>query len=284
MARIIDGKAIAAEVKAEIFAETAMLKAERGIVPSLAVVIVGNDPASEIYVRNKSRACDEVGFYSRTCKMPESTTTEELLALVEELNNDPDIHGILVQLPLPSHIDGERVLLAIDPEKDVDAFHPMNVGRMVAGTPALLPCTPHGIIELLKRSSIEISGRECVVIGRSNIVGKPMAHLLLAENGTVSVCHSKTENIADITRRADILVSAVGRANFVRADMVKQGAVVIDVGMNRDGNGKLSGDVDFDEVAKKASYITPVPGGVGPMTVAMLMKNTLSAALKSTEK
>lgn len=277
-ARIIDGKAISAEIREEIVQRTRGFVERYGTAPGLAVIIVGSDPASAVYVRNKKRACEQVGFYSRTYELCEDTTQEELESLIDELNADSAIHGILVQLPLPRHIDGERVLLRIDPRKDVDAFHPYNVGRITIGDPLLLPCTPAGIIELIKRSDIEISGKECVVVGRSNIVGKPMALLLLAENGTVTVCHSKTENIEEVCRRADILVSAVGRAGFIKADMVKSGAVVIDVGMNRDENGKLVGDVDFETISGIASYITPVPGGVGPMTVTMLLENTFRAA------
>lgn len=278
MAKIINGKAIAETIKQEIAEETQKLKEERGITPGLAVVIVGDDPASKIYVRNKGKACEQVGFYSKTVELPENTEQEALESLIDELNRDPKIHGILVQLPLPEHINSERILQKISPEKDVDAFHPQNVGKMIIGQPALLPCTPAGIIEILKREGIQIEGKKCTVIGRSNIVGKPVAHLLLAENATVTVCHSKTKNIAEICRQADIIVSAVGKAKFVTADMVKENAVVIDVGMNRDENGKLVGDVDFDRVVKKAAFITPTPGGTGPMTIAMLMKNTLTAA------
>ncbi len=278
MAKIIDGKAISAEVKAEIAEQTAELVASTGITPGLAVVIVGDDPASKIYVRNKGRACEQVGFFSETHELPENTDQETLEHLIDDLNSDPKIHGILVQLPLPRHLDADRILMRISPDKDVDAFHPYNVGMLTVGTPTMLPCTPSGIIELLCRSGIEIAGKECVVLGRSNIVGKPMALLLLAKNGTVTVCHSGTRELADICRRADILVSAVGKAGFVRADMVKEGAVVIDVGMNRDAEGRLVGDVDFYAVSERASYITPVPGGVGPMTIAMLMKNTLNSA------
>lgn len=278
MAKIIDGKAISAEVKTEIAEQTAELIASTGITPGLAVVIVGDDPASKIYVRNKGRACEQVGFFSETHELPENTDQETLENLIDTLNSDPKIHGILVQLPLPQHLDADRILMRISPDKDVDAFHPYNVGRLTVGTPTMLPCTPSGIIELLRRSGIEIAGKECVVLGRSNIVGKPMALLLLAENGTVTVCHSGTRKLVDICRRADILVSAVGKAGFVRADMVKEGAVVIDVGMNRDAEGRLVGDVDFDAASERASYITPVPGGVGPMTIAMLMRNTLNSA------
>jgi len=279
MAHIIDGKAISAAVRAEITEETKALIAETGLTPGLAVVIVGNDPASQVYVRNKRKACTEVGFYSEAYELPEETTQEELEALVDKLNLDPKIHGILVQLPLPRHLDEQRILLRIRPEKDVDAFHPYNVGRIMIGDYNYLPCTPAGVMELLKRSGVDVSGKECVVVGRSNIVGKPMAMLLLQANGTVTICHSRTKNLSETTRRADILVAAIGKPEFFTADMVKEGAVVIDVGMNRrPSDGKLCGDVDFASVEPVASYITPVPGGVGPMTITMLMQNTLRAA------
>ena len=277
MAQIIDGKAISAKVKAEVREEADALKA-KGISIGLAVVIVGNNPASRVYVNNKKKACAEVGFESSEYALPEETTQEELLALVDKLNNDDKVNGILVQLPLPSQIDEKAVINAILPEKDVDAFHPVNVGKIMIGDFAFLPCTPAGVMELIKSTGVDISGKECVVIGRSNIVGKPMAMLLLHKNGTVTICHSKTKNLAEVCRRADILVAAVGRANFVTADMIKEGAVVIDVGMNRLENGKLCGDVNFAECFEKAGYITPVPGGVGPMTIAMLMRNTLTSA------
>ncbi len=279
MAHIIDGKAISAAVRAEITEETKALIAETGLTPGLAVVIVGNDPASQVYVRNKRKACNEVGFYSEAYELPEETTQEELEALVDKLNQDPKIHGILVQLPLPRHLDEQRILLRIRPEKDVDAFHPYNVGRIMIGDYHYLPCTPAGVMELLKRSGVDVSGKECVVVGRSNIVGKPMAMLLLQANGTVTICHSRTKNLSETTRRADILVAAIGKPEFFTADMVKEGAVVIDVGMNRrPSDGKLCGDVDYASVEPVASYITPVPGGVGPMTITMLMQNTLRAA------
>ncbi len=278
MANIIDGKAISAQIREEIAQRVRIFNEKTGRLPGLAVVIVGDDPASQVYVRNKERACEQVGFNSWVYRMPESTTQDELNRLIDQLNDDGDVHGILVQLPLPKHLDEEQIILRIKPEKDVDAFHPYNVGRITIGDPKFLPCTPAGIMELLRRSNIEISGKECVVIGRSNIVGKPMALLLLAENGTVTVCHSKTKNLTDACRRADILVVAIGRADFVTADMVKEGAVVIDVGMNRNAEGKLTGDVDFASVSEVASYITPVPGGVGPMTITMLLQNTLRAA------
>jgi len=284
MANIIDGKRISAEVRAELKAETEAFAAKTGVRPGLAVIIVGSDPASQVYVRNKRRACEEVGYYSEAYELPESTTQEELNALVDKLNADEKIHGILCQLPLPKHLDENEVILRIDPQKDVDAFHPVNVGRIMIGDYAYLPCTPAGVMVLLQRSGIEIAGKECVVVGRSNIVGKPQAMLLLHANGTVTVCHSRTKNLAEVCRRADILVAAIGKADFFTGDMVKEGAVVIDVGMNRRADGKLTGDVDFESVAPKASYITPVPGGVGPMTITMLMKNTLTAAKMAVEK
>lgn len=280
MAKIIDGKAISAQIREEIAEKVRIYNENTGSRPGLAVVIVGENPASQVYVRNKRKACEQVGFNSWVYEMPESTTQEKLNALIDKLNGDENVHGILVQLPLPSHLDEEQVILRIKPEKDVDAFHPYNVGRITIGNPKFLPCTPAGIMELLHRSDIEISGKECVVIGRSNIVGKPMALLLLSENGTVTVCHSKTGNLKEVCKRADILVVAIGKANFVTADMVKEGAVVIDVGMNRNAEGKLTGDVDFASVSKVASHITPVPGGVGPMTITMLLQNTLRAAEK----
>ena len=278
MANIIDGKAISAQVRAEIAENTKKLIAEQGITPGLAVVIVGEDPASQVYVRNKRRACTEVGFYSEAYELPEATTQEELEALVDRLNADEKIHGILVQLPLPKHLNEEAILLRIDPKKDVDAFHPYNVGRIMIGNHHFLPCTPAGVMELIRRSGIDCAGKECVVVGRSNIVGKPMAMLLLQANGTVTICHSRTRDLAEVTRRADILVASIGKPEFFTADMVKEGAVVIDVGINRKADGKLCGDVDFASVEPVASYITPVPGGVGPMTITMLMQNTLRAA------
>ena len=280
MARIIDGKLISAQIRAEIKEETAAFEKEKGHLPGLAVVIVGEDPASQVYVRNKKRACEEVGFYSEVHELPAQTTQEELNALVDRLNADKKIHGILVQLPLPKHLDENEVLLRINPAKDVDAFHPFNVGKIMIGDYDFLPCTPAGVMALLERSGIDPAGKKCVVIGRSNIVGKPMAMLLLHANGTVTVCHSKTKDLAAICCEADILVVAIGRADFVGADMVKEGAVVIDVGMNRRADGKLTGDVDFAAVEPIASAITPVPGGVGPMTITMLLKNTLTAARK----
>ena len=276
-AKIIDGRAISEKLRERIKSETQELLAG-GITPGLAVVIVGDDPASRTYVNNKKKACAQVGFYSEEHALSKETTQEELIALVRELNARSDIHGILVQLPLPEHIDDEAVIAAISPDKDVDAFHAENVGHIMIGDYRFLPCTPAGVMELLHESGIEISGKECVVIGRSNIVGKPMAMLLLHENGTVTVCHSRTKNLAETARRADILVVAIGKAKFVTADMVKPVAVVIDVGMDRDENGKLCGDVDFASVSEVAGYITPVPGGVGPMTITMLLRNTLTAA------
>lgn len=278
MAQIIDGKRISAEIRSEIAQNTATFKEERGYAPGLAVIIVGEDPASQVYVRNKKKACEEVGFYSESYELPTETTQDELLSLIDRLNSDENIHGILVQLPLPKHLDETAVLLRIKPEKDVDAFHPYNVGKIMIGDYNFLPCTPAGVMALIERSGVEVAGKNCVVIGRSNIVGKPMAMLLLHANGTVTICHSRTRNLKEICAEADILVAGVGRANFVTADMVKEGAVVIDVGINRLPDGKLCGDVNFSEVQPKASYITPVPGGVGPMTITMLMQNTLTAA------
>lgn len=277
MAKIIDGKAVSAKVRSEVASETVELK-KQGITPGLAVIIVGDDPASRVYVNNKKKACAEVGFKSEEFALPADTTQDELLALVKCLNERSDINGILCQLPLPNGLDDKAVIKAIAPEKDVDAFSEENVGKIMIGEYDFLPCTPAGVMELIKESGVEVAGKECVVIGRSNIVGKPMAMLLLHQNGTVTICHSRTKDLTEVTRRADILVAAVGKAKFVTDDMVKEGAVVIDVGMNRDENGKLCGDVDFDSVESKCAAITPVPGGVGPMTIAMLMKNTLMAA------
>ena len=273
----IDGKEVSAAVREQIAAEVRELKS-KGITPGLAVIIVGNDPASRVYVNNKKKGCEQVGMNSFEYALPEETTTDELIALIEKLNNDKDVHGILCQLPVPKHIDEEKVLNAISPEKDVDAFHPVNCGKVMTGDYTFAPCTPAGMVEMLKYYNIPVAGKHCVIIGRSNIVGKPMAMLMLKNNATVTVCHSKTANLSEITKQADILVAAVGRANFVTADMVKDGAVVLDVGINRMEDGKLCGDVDFNDVAEKTSYITPVPGGVGPMTITMLLKNTLAAA------
>jgi len=277
MAKIIDGKAISAAMRGEIKAEVEALTA-RGVTPGLAVIIVGSDPASEVYVRNKGRACGEVGIHSEIIALPEETKEEELLKKIDELNARSDINGILVQLPLPRHISEKAVTARIIPEKDVDAFSDENVGKITVGAPRFLPCTPAGVMEMLCRECVEIAGKECVVVGRSNIVGKPMALLLLKENGTVTVCHSKTKDLTSHTRRADILVAAVGRAKSITGDMIKAGAVVIDVGINRGDDGKLCGDVDFESAEKVASAITPVPGGVGPMTITMLLKNTVTAA------
>lgn len=274
---IIDGKAVSKKVKEDVKAECEQLKA-KGITPGLAVIIVGDDPASQVYVHNKEVACEACGFYSVKYALPAETTQDELNALVDKLNKDDKINGILCQLPLPSHLDDKEVINRIDPLKDVDAFHPVNVGAIMIGDYNYLPCTPAGVMELIHSTGIDVSGKKAVVMGRSNIVGKPMAMLLLHENATVEITHSRTQNLADITKEADILVAAIGKAKFVKADMVKDGAVVIDVGMNRDENGKLCGDVDFENVKDKCSFVTPVPGGVGPMTIAMLMKNTLTAA------
>lgn len=274
MAKIIDGKQISLDIKNELKEKVAKYK-EQGVEITLAVVKVGNDPASAVYVRNKEKACEYVGINSKTLALPEETTEEELLNVVKKLNEDKNVNGILVQLPLPKHIDESKVLLTIDSTKDVDGFHPVNVGKMVIGEDTFLPCTPAGIIEMIKRTDIDIEGKECVVIGRSNIVGKPMAMLMLKENATVTIAHSRTKDLKEVTKRADIIVAAIGKAKFVTADYVKEGAVVIDVGMDRDENGKLCGDVDFESVSKVASAITPVPGGVGPMTVTMLLVNCL---------
>lgn len=278
MAKILDGKAVSQRVKNALKDETEKFVEKYGIKPGLAVVIVGDDPASRVYVNSKKKACAEIGYYSEEHALPESTTEDELLSLVEKLNGDEKIHGILVQLPLPKHIDEEKIINAVNPKKDVDAFHPVNVGKIMIGNFDFLPCTPAGVMELIDDAGIDLTGKNCVVVGRSNIVGKPQAMLLLHKNATVTICHSKTKNIKEITKNADVLVAAVGRAQMFDGDYIKDGAVVIDVGMNRLENKKLVGDVDFESAEKKASYITPVPGGVGPMTIAMLMKNTLTAA------
>lgn len=278
MAKILDGKAVSQRVKNALKEETEKFVEKYGIKPGLAVVIVGDDPASRVYVNSKKKACAEIGYYSEEHALPESTTEDELLSLVEKLNGDEKIHGILVQLPLPKHIDEEKIINAINPKKDVDAFHPVNVGKIMIGNFDFLPCTPAGVMELINEAGIDLTGKNCVVVGRSNIVGKPQAMLLLHKNATVTICHSKTKNIKEITKNADVLVAAVGRAQMFDGDYIKDGAVVIDVGMNRLENKKLVGDVDFESAEKKASCITPVPGGVGPMTIAMLMKNTLTAA------
>lgn len=280
MAELINGKIISQSVKDRIAKEVETLKA-KGVTPGLAVIIVGSDPASQVYVGSKERTCIELGMYSEKYELPENTTKQELLALVDELNNKPQIHGILCQLPLPRHLDEKAVIEAIDPKKDVDAFHTINVGKIMLGDYDFLPCTPAGIMEMLKFAGINPEGKHCVVIGRSNIVGKPMAMLMLHANATVTICHSRTTNLKEICKQADILVAAVGKAKFVTADMVKPGAVVIDVGMNRPEGGKLCGDVDFEAVEPICSAITPVPGGVGPMTISMLMQNTLTAAKRT---
>ena len=277
MAVLMNGKEISTQVKANVAEEVKRLNTQ-GINPCLAVVIVGDNQASRVYVNNKKKACAEVGIISKEYALPSETTQEDLVNLVQELNSNDDVNGILVQLPLPSHIDEKAIIENIDPIKDVDAFHVSNVGKIMVGDFNFMPCTPSGVMELLKAYKIDVSGKNCVVIGRSNIVGKPMAMLLLHQNGTVTICHSKTNDLAQICKRADILIAAVGKAGFVTKDMVKPGAIVVDVGMNRDENGKLCGDVKFSEVEPIASYITPVPGGVGPMTISMLMKNTLMAA------
>ncbi len=276
MAQIIDGKLVSARLREEIRHEVEKMK-EHGRAPGLAVILVGEDPASQVYVKNKEKACAEVGFYSEKYLLPETTSEHELIALINKLNANTDIDGILVQSPVPKHIDYKKIVDTIDPSKDVDAFSPVNVGRIMLGTYSLAPCTPAGIMELIASTGTDISGKNCVVVGRSNIVGKPMAMLLLHADGTVTVCHSKTKNLKEITSNADILVAAVGKAGFITADMIKPGAVVIDVGMNRDENGKLTGDVGFDGACNVASFITPVPGGVGPMTITMLLKNTLTS-------
>ena len=280
MAQILDGKAVSQRIKDELKKEVSALK-EKGVEAGLAVVIVGDNPASRVYVNSKKKACAEIGILSVEYALKEETTEEELLSLVRKLNDDSTINGILVQLPLPKHINEETIINAIAPEKDVDAFHPVNVGKIMIGNFDFLPCTPAGVMELIKESNIELEGKNCVVVGRSNIVGKPQSMLLLHKNATVTICHSKTKNLKEVCKGADVLVVAVGRANMVTADMVKEGAVVIDVGMNRLPDKKLCGDVDFENVSKVASAITPVPGGVGPMTIAMLMKNTVTAAKKA---
>ena len=274
---LIDGKAVSLQVKQQVKQECDKLKT-KGVTPGLAVIIVGDDPASQVYVRNKEKACEECGFYSVKYALDADTTQSELNALIDKLNKDEKINGILCQLPLPKHLDDKEVINRIDPIKDVDAFHPVNVGAIMIGDYNFLPCTPAGVMELIHSTGVDVTGKKAVVIGRSNIVGKPMAMLLLHENATVEITHSKTLDLKNITKEADILVTAIGRAKFVTADMVKNGAIVIDVGMNRDENGKLCGDVDFENVKDKCSFITPVPGGVGPMTISMLMRNTLTAA------
>jgi methylenetetrahydrofolate dehydrogenase (NADP+)/methenyltetrahydrofolate cyclohydrolase len=278
MAEIIDGKKVSQHIREEVAREVEKLKNETGTTPGLAAVLVGDNPASEIYVRNKRRACEQVGIYSEEYKLSKETTQNELLSLIDKLNNDKKIHGILVQLPLPEQIESTKILRSVSPSKDVDGFHPENVGLLVEGNPRFISCTPNGIMKMLDFYNIEIKGKEAVVVGRSNIVGKPTAILLLHRHATVTICHSRTTRLDEVVRRADILVAAIGRPNFITEDMVKEGAVVIDVGINRNKDGKLIGDVDFEKVKGKASYITPVPGGVGPMTIAMLLWNTVESA------
>ncbi|HJD15412.1 MAG TPA: bifunctional methylenetetrahydrofolate dehydrogenase/methenyltetrahydrofolate cyclohydrolase [Candidatus Enterococcus stercoripullorum] len=274
---LLNGKELAQKLQQEMKQEVINLK-EKGLQPGLAVILIGEDPASQVYVRNKERAANNIGMYSVVYRLPETTSETDLIAKIEELNHDDKVHGILVQLPLPKHINEDLVLDTIDPAKDVDGFHPMNLGNLFAGKPTMIPCTPAGIMELIKLSGVDLAGKNAVIIGRSNIVGKPMAHLLLQANATVTICHSKTKDLPKVAKQADVLVVAIGRANFVTADFVKEGAVVIDVGINRDENNKLTGDVKFDEVAPLTSFITPVPGGVGPMTITMLMRQTIDAA------
>jgi len=280
-ARIINGKEIAAQVRAELKSEIQALKESSGVTPGLTVVLVGENPASVVYVRNKAKACEEVGIRSTQHKMPGTTTQAELLKLIKELNASKEVHGILVQLPLPKQINEEAILEEISPLKDVDGFHPYNMGRLMIGNPLLQPCTPFGVMRLIDSTGVDLAGKEAVVVGRSNIVGKPMAMMLLRRNATVTICHSKTKDLADRIAKADVVVAAVGRAEFVKGDWIKQGAVVIDVGINRTPEGKLVGDVDFEGASLRAGFITPVPGGVGPMTIAMLLKNTVEAAKKS---
>ena len=284
MSELIDGKKVSEDTRAEITKGVEELKNTNGIIPGLAAVLVGDNPASEIYVRNKRKACEKVGIYSEEHNLPQETTEEQLLELVDKLNKDEKIHGILVQLPLPDQINETNILNTVSPLKDVDGFHPDNIGKLVEGNPRFISCTPYGIIKMLDYYSIEIKGKEAVVVGRSNIVGKPVGMLLLHRHATVTTCHSRTKNLGEVTRRADILVAAIGRANFITADMVKDGAVIIDVGINRNEDGKLTGDVDFEHVREKTSYITPVPGGVGPMTITMLLWNTLESAKLTSKK
>ncbi len=283
MAEIIDGKAVAREVREAVKNEVEKLGRERGLVPGLSVVLVGEDPASQVYVRNKGKACEKTGIRSVQHTLPEDTTQERLLGLIEELNNDPSVHGILVQLPLPPHIDEHSVIEAISPEKDVDGFHPFNVGRLVAGRPAFRPCTPAGIMRLLDSTGIDLTGKEAVVVGRSNIVGKPVAFMLLERNSTVTICHSRTEDLPSKIARADVLIGAVGRPEMIKGEWIKPGAVVVDVGINRVPERGLVGDVEFESAARRASWITPVPGGVGPMTIAMLLRNTVEAAKRAAD-
>lgn len=284
MTKKIDGKALAQKIQGQLAEKVVQMKADYGIVPGLVVILVGDNPASQVYVRNKERSALAAGFKSKTVRLSDSISEEELLTVIEQYNNEPDFHGILLQLPLPAHINDKRILMAIDPKKDVDGFHPMNTGHLWNGRPQMVPCTPAGIMEMLREYHVDLEGKQAVIIGRSNIVGKPMAQLLLDKNATVTLTHSRTRNLPEVAKQADILIVAIGRGHFVTKDFVKEGAVVIDVGMNRDTNGKLIGDVDFADVAPIASLITPVPGGVGPMTITMLLEQTYQAALRSVTK
>lgn len=284
MTKKIDGKALAQKIQGQLAEKVVQMKAGYGIVPGLVVILVGDNPASQVYVRNKERSALAAGFKSKTVRLSDSISEEELLTVIEQYNNEPDFHGILLQLPLPAHINDKRILMAIDPKKDVDGFHPMNTGHLWNGRPQMVPCTPAGIMEMLREYHVDLEGKQAVIIGRSNIVGKPMAQLLLDKNATVTLTHSRTRNLPEVAKQADILIVAIGRGHFVTKDFVKEGAVVIDVGMNRDANGKLIGDVDFDDVSPIASLITPVPGGVGPMTITMLLEQTYQAALRSVTK
>lgn len=284
MTEIMDGKALAQKMQSELTIKVQQLKQEKGIVPGLVVILVGDNPASQVYVRNKERAALAAGFKSETVRLSESICQEELIAIIERYNEDDTIHGILVQLPLPNHINDKKIILAIDPKKDVDGFHPMNTGHLWSGRPLMVPCTPAGIMEMLREYEVDLEGKHAVIIGRSNIVGKPMAQLLLDKNATVTLTHSRTRHLEDVCRHADVLIVAIGQGHFVTKDFVKEGAVVIDVGMKRDDNGKLIGDVAFDEVSQVASKITPVPGGVGPMTITMLLEQTYQAALRSVSR
>ncbi|HEM9173523.1 TPA: bifunctional methylenetetrahydrofolate dehydrogenase/methenyltetrahydrofolate cyclohydrolase [Streptococcus agalactiae] len=281
MTELIDGKALSQKMQAELGRKVERLKEQHGIIPSLAVILVGDNPASQVYVRNKERSALEAGFKSETLRLSESISQEELIDIIHQYNEDKSIHGILVQLPLPQHINDKKIILAIDPKKDVDGFHPMNTGHLWSGRPMMVPCTPAGIMEMFREYHVDLEGKHAVIIGRSNIVGKPMAQLLLDKNATVTLTHSRTRNLSEVTKEADILIVAIGQGHFVTKDFVKEGAVVIDVGMNRDENGKLIGDVVFEQVAEVASMITPVPGGVGPMTITMLLEQTYQAALRS---
>lgn len=284
MTKKIDGKALAQKIQGQLAEKVVQMKADYGIIPGLVVILVGDNPASQVYVRNKERSALAAGFKSKTVRLSDSISEEELLTVIEQYNNEPDFHGILLQLPLPAHINDKRILMAIDPKKDVDGFHPMNTGHLWNGRPQMVPCTPAGIMEMLREYHVDLEGKQAVIIGRSNIVGKPMAQLLLDKNATVTLTHSRTRNLPEVAKKADILIVAIGRGHFVTKDFVKEGAVVIDVGMNRDANGKLIGDVDFADVAPIASLITPVPGGVGPMTITMLLEQTYQAALRSVTK